>query len=190
MDSQEYTFVTELIHIVQVIYSPVISATTIQDLKVLIENHLRKFKELFPDKNIIPKQHYLIHMPEMIKLLRPTICFSCSSFEAARQYFKQTSRKENFKNLPLPLAKRHQLLERSYFGVASENFNSHPLFSSERTFGVLQSVSEEKRKYLRKTFDESALLPGIEDLSGIHKTSWIILFGTKYCIECLIVIGS
>ena len=69
MDSQEYTFLTELIHIVQVIYSPVISTTTIQDLKVLIETHLRKFKELFPDKNIIPKQHYLIHIPEMIKLL-------------------------------------------------------------------------------------------------------------------------
>ena len=52
MDSQEYTFLTELIHIVQVIYFPVISLTTIQDLKALIKNHLRKFKELFPDRNI------------------------------------------------------------------------------------------------------------------------------------------
>ena len=114
---------------------------------------------------------------------------SCYSFETARQYFKQTARKQNFKNLPLSLAKRHQLLECSYFGLASENFNSHSLFSSEWTFGVLQSVGEEKRNYLRNKFDESALLPGIEDLSGIHKTNWIILFGTKYCKECLIAIG-
>ena len=71
------------------------------------------------------------------------------------------------------------ILECSYFGVASENFNSHPLFSSERTFGVLQSVSEKKRNYLRNKFDESALPPGTEDLSGIHKTSCINLFGTK-----------
>ena len=83
MDSQEYTFMTELIHIVQVIYSPVIRTKTIQDLKILIENHLKKFKELFPDKNVIPKQHYLIHTPEMIKLLGPMIRSSCSSFEAA-----------------------------------------------------------------------------------------------------------
>ena len=69
MDSQEYTFLTELIHIVKVIYSSVISTATIQDLKVLIENHLRKFKGLFLDKTIIPKQHYLIHIPELIKLL-------------------------------------------------------------------------------------------------------------------------
>ena len=54
---------------------------------------------------------------------------------------------------------------------------------------MLQSVSEQKRNYLRNKFNESALLPGIEDLAGIHKTSWIILFGTKYCKECLIAIG-
>ena len=125
----------------------------------------------------------------MMKLLGPMIRSSCSSFEAAHQYFKRTARKQHFKNLPLSLAKRHQLIECSYFGVASDNFNSHPLFSSERTFGVLQSVSEEKRNYFRNKFDESALLPGIEDLTGIHKTSWIILFGTKYCKESLIAIG-
>ena len=82
----------------------------------------------------------------MIKLLGPMIRSSCSSFEAAHQYFEQTARKQNFKNLPLSLAKRHQLLECSYFGLASENFNSHSLFSSEWTFGVLQSVGEEKRR--------------------------------------------
>ena len=64
----------------------------------------------------------------MVKVLGPMICSSCSSFETANQYFKQTTRKQNFKNLPLPLAKRHQLLECSYFDVASENFNSHPFF--------------------------------------------------------------
>ena len=125
----------------------------------------------------------------MIKLLGSMMCPCCSSFEAAHHYLKQTARKQNFTNLPLSLAKRHQLRECSYFGVASKNFNSQPLFSSERTFGVLQSVSEQKRSYLRNKFDESALLPGTEDLAGIHKTSWIILFGTKYCKECLIVIG-
>ena len=108
MDSQEYTFLTEWIHIAQVIYFPAISTATIQVSKVSIENHLRKFKELFPDKNIIPKEHYLIHIPEMIKLLGPVIRSSSSSFEAAHQYFKQTARKQNFKNLPLSLAKRHQ----------------------------------------------------------------------------------
>ena len=160
-----------------------------QDLKVLIENHLRKFKDLFTDKNLIPKQHYIIHIPEMIQLLGPMIRSSCSSIEVAHQYFKQTVRKQNFKSLPLSLAKRNQLLECSYFGDTSENFNSYPLFSSERNFGVLRNVSEEKRNHLRNKFDESALLPGIEYLSGIHKISWIILFGTKYSKECLIAIS-
>ena len=47
----------------------------------------------------------------MIKLLGPMMCSCCSSFEAAHHYLKQTARKQNFTNLPLSLAKRHQLRE-------------------------------------------------------------------------------
>ena len=55
IDSQAYTFLTELIHIDQIIYLPVIKIKNIQDFKVLIENYLRKFKDMFPDKDLIPK---------------------------------------------------------------------------------------------------------------------------------------
>ena len=55
MDSQAYSFLTELIHIDQIIYLPVIKIKNIQDFKVLIENYLRKFKDMFPDKDLIPK---------------------------------------------------------------------------------------------------------------------------------------
>ena len=55
MDSQAYSFLTELIHIDQIIYLHVIKIKNIQDFKVLIENYLRKFKDMFPDKDLIPK---------------------------------------------------------------------------------------------------------------------------------------
>ena len=44
-----------------------------------------------------------------------------------------------------------------------------------------KSSADKKRKYLRNKFEESALLPGIENLTGVHKTSKITLFDTKYC---------
>ena len=50
MDFQEYTFLAELIQVVQVIYFSVIRTATIQDLTVLTKNYLRKLKELFPTK--------------------------------------------------------------------------------------------------------------------------------------------
>lgn len=55
MDSQAYSFLTELIHIDQIIHLPVIKIKNIQDFKVLIENYLRKVKDMFPDKDLIPK---------------------------------------------------------------------------------------------------------------------------------------
>ena len=55
IDSQAYTFLTELIRIDQIIYLPVIKIENIQGFKVLIENYVRKFKDLFSDKKLIPK---------------------------------------------------------------------------------------------------------------------------------------
>ena len=55
IDSQAYTFLAELIHIDQIIYLPVIKIENIQGFKVLIENYVRKFKDLFSDKKLIPK---------------------------------------------------------------------------------------------------------------------------------------
>lgn len=63
---------------------------------------------------------------------------SCFSFEAAHKYFKQIARKQNFKNLKLSLAKRHQLLECSNFGDSKENPSSHPLFATENFFGYYE----------------------------------------------------
>ena len=53
---------------------------------------------------------------------------------------------------------------------------------------VCFKMSVRKRVYLCNKFDESALLPGIQNLTGIHETNWIILFDTKNRQEYLIAI--
>lgn len=174
MKSLEYSFLTELIHTVQVIYSRVISNNNYPRFKMYVSENskicfLRK-------RNKFPKQHYLIHVPELIKLTGPVIRSYSFSFEVAHQYFKQAPSKQNFNNLPLSLAERHQLLECSYFGDAPENFNSRLPLLSGRNFGMLQIVSEEIRNYLPNKYDELALLHGIDDLTGNHKTSYFISY--------------
>ena len=127
---------------------------------------------------------------EISEHLQENICVTCagviSIFKQHTSILNKPLGKKNFRNLPLSLVKRHQFLECNYFGDVLDNFDSHPLFLSKRNFGVLQNVSEEKRVYLCNKFDESALLPGIQNLTGIHETSWIILFDTKNCQEHLI----
>ena len=172
-----YQLLKEMIAIVQIIFSPVISLDTIALLKVQIAEHLGGFKQKFPHVNIIPKQHYLIHIPTMIQKLGPLIRHSCFGFESAHNYFKEIARKQNFKNLAKSLAERCQLNECSHF--ADENPASHPLFSSERKYGVLNYVNESAKESLRSQLDSFGLLPGVE-LTNVYRTSWVMCHGTKF----------
>ena len=186
-DSEYYLFLVELIQIVNIVFAPVIKDKTVTLLQELIANHLTSFKELFPDKNIIAKQHYLLHIPRMIRLLGPMMRTSCFTFESAHRYFKELGRKQNFKNLPLSLAKRHQMFECCNFGDSSQNPGSHPLFATEKKCGVVTKASGDHVKSLHEKFKEFGLLPGIK-LEKVYTTSWIILHGTKYTKAAMLVL--
>ena len=178
-DDPIYPLITELIAICQIVFSPVISLETINLLKLLINEHLINFKERFPDVSTIPKQHYMIHLPQMIKQLGPLVRHSCFSFESAHNYFKELARKQNFKNLAKSLAERCQLKECSNFGDSTEDPKSHPLFSSERKYGSVSLAEECTRKRLREKMDAFGLLPGIQ-LKNVYKASWVVCHGTDF----------
>lgn len=55
---------------------------TIQKLREIIERHLKQFRELFPDSNITPKQHYMLHLPSQIEALGPLTRHMCMRFES------------------------------------------------------------------------------------------------------------
>ena len=165
-----YPLITKLIAICQIVFSPVISLQTISLLKLLIGERLSNFKEHFPDVSIIPKQHYLIHIPRMIKHLGPLVRDSCFSFKSAHNYFKEIPRKQNFKNLAKSLAERCQLKECGNFGDATEDAKSHPPFSSERKYGSLSLADKSSKRNLREKLDSFGLLPGLS-LTKIYKAT-------------------
>ena len=178
-DHDIYSLITELIEICQIIFSPVISLPTINLLKLKIGAHLTHFKEQFPEVNIIPKQHYMIHIPTMIKELGPLIRHSCFAFESAHNYFKELAPKQNFKNLPKSLAERCQFKECGNFADCNEAPQSHPLFSSEKNFGSLTLANEEQKRNLRQKLNISGLLPCIQ-LQNAYKTTWLSCYGTRF----------
>ena len=178
-DDLVYPLITELLAICQIVFSPVISLETINLLRLLIGEHLAHFKERFPEINITPKQHYLIHLPKMIKLLGPLVRHSCFSFESAHNYFKELARKQNFKNLAKSLAERCQLKECSNFGDLTEDARSHPLFSSERKYGSLSTAGESVKRNLREHMDSCGLMPGIK-LQNVYKVTWVVCHGTDF----------
>ena len=60
------TFLT-LLDILDICFSPKVSTEQATYLANLIELHHESYKEAYPDKKLIPKQHYMIHYPDSIK---------------------------------------------------------------------------------------------------------------------------
>ena len=56
----------KLWNIVQVCTASAIIKADVAFLKVLISDHHTMFKRLYPNASILPKMHYLIHIPDEI----------------------------------------------------------------------------------------------------------------------------
>ncbi len=56
-----------LLHIVNIVFSPCITEGMTVFLKHLIEEHHRLFKNVYPQNNLIPKHHFMIHYAESIR---------------------------------------------------------------------------------------------------------------------------
>ena len=63
-----------LLEILQICVTWISSADLVEYLKVLIEAYLSTFSECYPHARIIPKQHYMIHLPSQILKLARYIC--------------------------------------------------------------------------------------------------------------------
>jgi hypothetical protein len=103
--------------LVLLIVAPKLSVDQVGYLKCLIEQYLEARFVLFPDDNLRPKHHYLLHYPHLILQFGPLIRLWTMRFESKHKYFKQCIKKlQNFKNVCKTAAERHQLLQ-AYLGT-------------------------------------------------------------------------
>ena len=97
--------------IVELVVAPVHSDASLAFLESKITEHRQRYIELFPDKRLLPKHHFLEHYPQMIKLFGPLVGQWTMRFEAKHSFFKQVIRHTScFKNVPLSLASKHQMM--------------------------------------------------------------------------------
>lgn len=167
--NQFVKFLLELIEIVQIIFAPVISLYTVSNLKVLIEQHLKHMKELFPEINITPKHHYLIHIPSQIKMLGPMVRNMCMRFESKHCFFKKWASKLNFKNICKSLVNHSQIEE------CCQNTSHHPIFNNEQELGPASEVKN--MTYLQ---EKCKSFIGVEGIEHAVSVKWLILNGNKY----------
>ena len=88
-----------LLRIVSVVLSPCIASDQLDSLRLDINFYLQLFKKCFKDANIIPKQHYLVHIPSNIENFETPVGYWAMRFEAKHSYFKKVAKNSSFKNL-------------------------------------------------------------------------------------------
>lgn len=176
-DSEYIKLLFELLRIVKILFSPIIALTTLQKMKLLIEEHLKHFKQLFPDVNIIPKQHYLLHLPSQIRQLGPAVRHMCMRFESKHCFFKQWSLKSNFKNICKSLVKHNQQYECSLNAR-----DKHPIFDVE--MGPPSEVGN-----INYVKEKMAVFFGM-DVQYAMSVRWLLLHGNKYACERTLIVSD
>lgn len=81
-DDEHWKLLCTLLEITRIVFAPTISKNQVAYLQILIQTHHERFKELFPQCNIIPKMHYMVHMPRTILRWVLEIKIVCSVWHA------------------------------------------------------------------------------------------------------------
>jgi hypothetical protein len=63
LENARWILYLKLLEIISLCFAPVISKDQVAYLQVLINDHHHKFRELYPECSIIPKMHFMVHMP-------------------------------------------------------------------------------------------------------------------------------
>ena len=110
-DEPHWQLLLFLLDCMDIIFAPVIMPDLIlSQLELLIEEHHSHFKTIYPEVNLIPKLHFMLHYPEFITKYGPLSRFWCMRFEAKHRFAKKlASVKRNFKNICKSIAYRTQL---------------------------------------------------------------------------------
>ncbi len=64
---QHWECFLKLMEIVDYVFAPVTSTEILDHLQERIETHHQLFTEIYPSSPVIPKLHYVIHIPEWIE---------------------------------------------------------------------------------------------------------------------------
>lgn len=160
-----------LLTCMEYIFSPSLTQEAVIYLKYIIEEHHSLFLELFPEKHLKPKHHFMLHYPGAIKKLGPLVHYWCMRFEAKHGFFKRLGHVTcNFRNICKTMAFRHQML-------LCYNVLSDQMFQHQREVGPGFSVplsSIEEFGQISHRFQHTPVL------ADVYIPSWVKWQGTHY----------
>lgn len=140
----EWECVQLLLKILVVVYSYEIREANLKMLETDITSYLKAMIDC-SGKALIPKLHFLLHHPSIIRMVGPVDYMSTMRYEAKHKVFKKMAQKNNnFKNILNSLAFKHQR-NLSEMGISCSQtiyFNQKPLSQNimKKHYELLLSV--------------------------------------------------
>lgn len=113
---------TRLLQITNICFAYEVTRNDATYLVQLIQIFLSQFNILYPN-SMVPKFHFLVHIPRQLIFFGPARQQFCMRFEVAHVWFKTLARVvKNFKNIPLSLSYRYESLRCSELaGILGES---------------------------------------------------------------------
>ena len=107
-----FTLILTLRHIMDIIFSPVLTMEHTVELEMLISQYFDQFNSAFPETQGINKLHHMVHYPQIIREHGPPMRYWCMRYEAYHNIAKRLAQVNfNFKNLTLSVSKHLQLVK-------------------------------------------------------------------------------
>ncbi|XP_030855542.1 uncharacterized protein LOC115929735 isoform X1 [Strongylocentrotus purpuratus] len=165
--------------IVDVVFSDSVTEGLIIYLKHLIHEHHTLFRQVFPNVNLLPKHHFMVHYPMAMKKMGPLINLWSMRFEAKHSCSKRLAGVVGcFKDFCLTAAARHQV---SHCSAWSQQGQGNPTAEVEDV--VACSVAE--IAYFPALVDE---LPGLRRTDDAFLAQRITHLGTTYRCSSVVVL--
>ena len=164
----------------EIALSPKVSEKYVIHLDTILQDHHRLFKELFPDKTFKPKQHYLLHYPDLILEYGPLVRCWCLRFEGKHIFKQLVHVVRNFKDLALTLATRHQLFQICHCASRSKFFKTELDIPSSVSV-PFDSLNKRYQDVLRDT--------GCVFQDQVIHTDKVLINGTENAVGMYVVLG-
>ena len=148
--------------ICQILFATVVKKEWLLDLQQYIAEHHALLSTV--DKGVFtPKLHFLVHYPRLIELYGPLKHLWCMRFEACHQYYKKAAKiSNNYKNIALTLAERHQF--KACWLMSGENALSADTVVSGKQLTITVAALP---KILQEQLDKSFSIKPMQMISSV-----------------------
>lgn len=169
--NKHWELLLSLLSCMELMFSPQLTQGAVIFLAYLIQEHHCLFLELYPERHLKPKHHFMLHYPGAIRKLGPVIHFWCMRFEGKHGFFKRVSHVTcNFRNICKTQAFRHQIM--MCYTLLSGQLFTHDLEVGQGSTTLLGTMDDFDK--VKSGFGDVAVF------TEVYLPSWIKYKGTRY----------